>query len=66
MNPAPAFISDRPVRIAFAGCGRIAGKHIASILQHHQHARLVALCDPQSERMESAAAFQAEQAAALG
>ena len=66
MKPAPAPIRDRPVRIAFAGCGRIANKHIASILQNHDRARLVALCDPLSERLAAATGFLADQAAEAG
>jgi UDP-N-acetyl-2-amino-2-deoxyglucuronate dehydrogenase len=66
MKPAPAPIRERPVRIAFVGCGRIATKHIASILQHHERARLVALCDPQPERLAAASSFLADQAAEAG
>jgi UDP-N-acetyl-2-amino-2-deoxyglucuronate dehydrogenase len=66
MKPATAPIRDRPVRIAFAGCGRIATKHIASILQHHERARLVALCDPLPERLAAASGFLADQAAEAG
>jgi UDP-N-acetyl-2-amino-2-deoxyglucuronate dehydrogenase len=66
MKPATAPIRDRPVRIAFAGCGRIATKHISSILQHHERARLVALCDPLPERLAAASGFLADQAAEAG
>ena len=66
MKPAPAPIRERPVRIAFVGCGRIATKHIASILQHHDRARLVALCDPLPERLAAASSFLADQAAEAG
>lgn len=66
MKPTPALIHDRPVRIALAGCGRIAGKHIASILQNHERAQLVALCDPLRERLEAASTLLATQAAEAG
>ncbi|MEB3167477.1 MAG: Gfo/Idh/MocA family oxidoreductase [Synechococcaceae cyanobacterium] len=63
MKRALAQRLDRAVRIALAGCGRIAGKHIASIVQNHDRARLVALCDPLDERLEAASALLVTQAA---
>jgi UDP-N-acetyl-2-amino-2-deoxyglucuronate dehydrogenase len=41
-------------------------QHIASILQHHERARLVALCDPLPERLAAASGFLADQAAEAG
>jgi UDP-N-acetyl-2-amino-2-deoxyglucuronate dehydrogenase len=66
MKRAPAQRLDRPVRIALAGCGRIAGKHIASIVQNHDRARLVAFCDPLPERLNDASRLLASQGAEAG
>lgn len=38
-------ISDRKIRIAIVGCGRIAKNHFGSIEQHQQDFELVAVCD---------------------
>ncbi len=38
-------ITDRKLRFALAGCGRIAANHIASINRHADRAELVAVCD---------------------
>ena len=38
-------ITDRKVRFALAGCGRIAANHFESIAQHADRAELVAVCD---------------------
>lgn len=38
-------ITGRPIRLALAGCGRIAGSHFAAIEQHRTDLQLVAVCD---------------------
>ena len=38
-------ITDRKIRIAIAGCGRISKNHFASIEQHRDNIELVAICD---------------------
>lgn len=38
-------ITDRKLRIAIVGCGRIAKNHFGSIEQHQQDLELVAVCD---------------------
>jgi len=38
-------ITDRKLRFALAGCGRIAANHIESITRHADRAELVAVCD---------------------
>jgi UDP-N-acetyl-2-amino-2-deoxyglucuronate dehydrogenase len=38
-------ITDRKVRFALAGCGRIAANHFESIAKHADRAELVAVCD---------------------
>ncbi len=49
-----AAITDRRIRIALVGCGRISGKHIKAIAAHHERAELVAICEMQSDRLEKA------------
>jgi len=39
------FITDRKIRFALIGCGRISKNHIDSIAQHAAHAELVDVCD---------------------
>jgi len=50
-------ISNRRVRIALVGCGRISRRHIDSIIQHNTNATLVALCDIQQQRLQNAQAL---------
>jgi UDP-N-acetyl-2-amino-2-deoxyglucuronate dehydrogenase len=38
-------ISDRRIRFALVGCGRIAQNHFAAIKQHSDRAELVSICD---------------------
>jgi DNA-nicking Smr family endonuclease len=45
-------ITDRPIRIALVGCGRISANHIKAIAAHHDRAELIAICDTQPERLE--------------
>jgi UDP-N-acetyl-2-amino-2-deoxyglucuronate dehydrogenase len=47
-------ITDRRIRIALVGCGRISRNHIKAIATHHDRAELVALCDTQPERLAQA------------
>lgn len=47
-------ITDRRIRIALVGCGRISANHIRAIALHHERAELVALCDTQPERLDQA------------
>lgn len=53
LEPIPP-IRDRPIRIAMVGCGRISANHIRAIALEHRRAELVALCDPQPDRLEQA------------
>lgn len=53
LYPVPA-ITDRRIRIALVGCGRISGNHINSIAVHHERVELVAICDTQPARLEQA------------
>jgi len=49
-----ASINERKIRIALVGCGRISHNHIKAIILHHERAELVALCDIEQERLDSA------------
>jgi len=55
-------ITDRRIRIALVGCGRISANHIKAIAAHHDRAELIAICDTQPERLEQAQNFITEQA----
>ena len=56
-------ITDRRIRIALVGCGRISANHIRAIALHHERAELVAICDTQPERLEQAQQLITEAAA---
>ncbi len=47
-------INGRRIRIALVGCGRISRNHIKAIALHHERAELVALCDTEQQRLDSA------------
>lgn len=53
---APYPITDRKIRFALVGCGRISKNHFTSLAQHADRAELVAVCDNQPERADAAAA----------
>ncbi len=55
-------ITDRRIRIALVGCGRISRNHIKAIAAHHDRAELVAICDTQPERLVQAQQLIAEAA----
>jgi UDP-N-acetyl-2-amino-2-deoxyglucuronate dehydrogenase len=42
-------ITDRKIRIAVVGCGRISKNHFAAIEKHSEHFELVAVCDTDKE-----------------
>lgn len=48
------FITDRKIRFALVGCGRISKNHIDSITQHAAHAELVDVCDTNPEALAAA------------
>lgn len=47
-------ITDRKIRFAVIGCGRIAGKHFEAFKKHADRVELVAVCDNNSERLAEA------------
>jgi UDP-N-acetyl-2-amino-2-deoxyglucuronate dehydrogenase len=50
----PAGITDRKIKFALAGCGRIAQNHFAAIKQHHNRAELVGVCDVDAKALDAA------------
>jgi len=48
-------ITDRKIRFALVGCGRISKNHFQSLAQHAGRAEWVAVCDHQPARAEAAA-----------
>ena len=56
-------ITDRRIRVAMVGCGRISANHIRAIALHHEQAELVAICDTQPSRVEKAQQLIGEAAA---
>lgn len=47
-------ISDRKIRLALVGCGRIAANHFNAIEKHNESIELVDVCDINSEALEQA------------
>ena len=56
MPQPPQPITDRPIRFALVGCGRIADKHFEAIERHAERAELVAVCDSDARALERAVA----------
>ena len=48
-------ITDRKIRFALVGCGRISKNHFGSLERHVERAELVAVCDTVAERAQAAA-----------
>lgn len=51
---ANSVIKDRRIRIALAGCGRIAANHFAAIAKHSDRVELVDVCDTNPASLEHA------------
>jgi UDP-N-acetyl-2-amino-2-deoxyglucuronate dehydrogenase len=49
-----ATVTDRKIRFAVVGCGRIAGNHFGAIAQHKDNIELVGVCDTNRERLKVA------------
>ena len=60
MNNSFNAIEDRRIRIALVGCGRISRNHIKAIAIHHDRSELVAICDIEQVRLDSAQQLVAE------
>ena len=41
--------SDRKIKMAIIGCGRVSKNHFDSIEKHHNSIKLVSICDNQKE-----------------
>ncbi len=51
---AANLITDRPIRFALVGCGRISGNHFDALKQHAGRAELVAVCDTRTAALQAA------------
>nr|WP_316640659.1 Gfo/Idh/MocA family oxidoreductase [uncultured Roseateles sp.] len=49
-------ITDRPIRFALVGCGRISRNHFEALRMHQAQAQLVAVCDVRAEALQAAVA----------
>ena len=47
-------ITDRKIRFALVGCGRISKNHIGAISQHSDRAELVEVCDTNPASLQAA------------
>ena len=56
MHLNPPAVTDRKVRFALVGCGRIAANHMDSITRHADRAELVAVCDSDPAALAAAVA----------
>ena len=52
----PSPITDRKIRFALAGCGRIARNHFSALAEHAARAELVAISDVDKQALQDAAA----------
>jgi UDP-N-acetyl-2-amino-2-deoxyglucuronate dehydrogenase len=52
---APLAITGRKIRVAVVGCGRISKNHFSSVTHHANDMELVAVCDPNLDRLAAAA-----------
>jgi len=55
MYRAPYTITDRKIRVAVVGCGRISGKHFDALKKHSDRTELVAVCDIDQSALNIAA-----------
>ena len=55
MHHYPPAITDRKIRFALVGCGRIAKNHFGALRQHGERADLVAVCDVDPRALAEAA-----------
>lgn len=49
-------ITERRIRFAVVGCGRIAGNHFGALRQHAENAELIAVCDSDAAALGKAVA----------
>ena len=48
-----SIVTDRKIRLAVVGCGRIAKNHFGSLEKHAEHIELAAVCDNNPETLKS-------------
>lgn len=48
-------VTDRKVRFALVGCGRISKNHIGAIAQHGDRAEIIEVCDTNPAALKAAA-----------
>lgn len=51
----PWIITDRRIKVALVGCGRISSNHLQAIAQHEAHLELTGVCDTDPEACKKAA-----------
>jgi UDP-N-acetyl-2-amino-2-deoxyglucuronate dehydrogenase len=56
MHPTRPAITDRKIRFALVGCGRIANNHFEAMRQHLERAELVDVCDNRPQALATAVA----------
>lgn len=67
LPPLSSPITDRKIRFALAGCGRISKNHFGALAQHAERAELVDVCDPDPTARQAAATLTGARAhASLG
>lgn len=52
MQRTPSIITDRKIRIAVVGCGRIAKNHFDAIATHNESLELVGVCDTNPDALQ--------------
>lgn len=52
----PPPITDRKIRLALVGCGRIAKNHFGAVAKHEERIQLVSVCDVNAKALEEAVA----------
>src|SRR5574341_248299 len=53
---APDSVTDRKIRFALVGCGRISKNHFQALARHQDRAELVAVCDNDPAKLAAAVA----------
>jgi UDP-N-acetyl-2-amino-2-deoxyglucuronate dehydrogenase len=57
MYKTKPIITDRRIRFALAGCGRISKNHFDALAKHRERAELVAVCDVDRAALEAAVKY---------
>ncbi len=62
----PPPVTDRKIRFALAGCGRIARNHFAALREHDDRCALMGVCDIDQSLLEEAVAATGARPSAKG